>query len=149
MARVVAQRVTSASVSVGGEVIGQIRRGLLLLVGIREGDDEDAIERVADKVAVMRIFGDADGKMNLSAADIGGSMLAVSQFTLYADLKKGRRPSFVRAAEPETGSRLYKHFIARLEGHGYKVERGSFGAHMLVSLENDGPVTIVLDSDEL
>jgi D-aminoacyl-tRNA deacylase len=149
MARVVAQRVTSASVTVDEKVIGQIQRGLLLLVGIREGDDEGAVERLADKVGVMRVFGDDDGKMNLSTADIGGSMLAVSQFTLYADLKKGRRPSFVRAAEPETGRRLYDHFISRLEGRGYEVERGSFGAHMLVSLQNDGPVTIVLDSDEL
>jgi D-tyrosyl-tRNA(Tyr) deacylase len=149
MARIVAQRVTSATVTVDEQVIAQIQRGLLLLVGIREGDDEGAVERLADKVGVMRVFGDDDGKMNLSTVDVAGSMLAVSQFTLYADLKKGRRPSFVRAAEPETGRRLYDHFISRLEGQGYVVKRGSFGARMLVSLQNDGPVTIVLDSDEL
>jgi D-tyrosyl-tRNA(Tyr) deacylase len=141
--------VTSASVTVDGAVIGRIGRGLLLLVGIREGDDENAVDRLAGKVGVMRIFGDEAGKMNLSATEIGGSILAVSQFTLYADLKKGRRPSFVRAADPETGRRLYERFMSRLEELGYEVQRGSFGAQMLVSLENDGPVTIVLDSDEL
>jgi D-tyrosyl-tRNA(Tyr) deacylase len=149
MARVVAQRVTSASVTVDGAVIGRIGRGLLLLVGIREGDDENAVDRLAEKVAVMRIFGDEAGKMNLSAAEVDGSILAVSQFTLYADLKKGRRPSFVRAADAETGRRLYERFMSRLEELGYEVQRGSFGAHMLVNLENDGPVTIVLDTDEL
>jgi D-tyrosyl-tRNA(Tyr) deacylase len=149
MTRVVAQRVNSASVTVDAAVVGAIERGLVLLVGIREGDDEAAVERVADKVAVMRIFEDEAGKMNLSTADVGGAMLAISQFTLFADLRKGRRPSFIHAAGPDEGLRLYEHFCTRLASHGYVVERGRFGAHMEVSLINNGPVTIVLDSNEL
>lgn len=149
MARVVAQRVRSASVTVDGKEIGKIGVGLMLLVGVRDGDDEHAIDRLADKIAVMRVFEDESGKMNLSAADVGGSMLVVSQFTLYADLRKGRRPSFIQAARPEPGRRLYERFAARLASHGYAVECGEFGAHMMVALENDGPVTIVVDSEEL
>ncbi|MBV9281835.1 MAG: D-tyrosyl-tRNA(Tyr) deacylase [Chloroflexi bacterium] len=149
MVRAVAQRVRAASVSVDGATVGSIGRGLAILVGIREGDDEAAAERVADKLAVLRIFDDGAGKMNLSTSDVGGAMLVVSQFTLYADLRKGRRPSFIRAAAPAVGERLYEHFAARLQSHGYTVERGRFGAHMLVAIENDGPVTIVLDSEEL
>ncbi len=149
MVRVVAQRVRSASVRVDGSTVGSIGRGLAILVGIRQGDDKAAVERVADKVAVLRVFEDENGKMNLSTADVGGAMLVVSQFTLYADVRKGRRPSFIQAANPELGERLYEHFASRLESHGYAVERGRFAAHMLVSLENDGPVTIVLDSEEL
>ena|SRR5579883_331785 len=149
MVRVVAQRVRSASVSVDGSEIGAIGRGLLLLVGIRRGDDESAVDRMADKVAVIRLFADEAGKMNLSTADVDGAMLAVSQFTLYADVRKGRRPSFIGAADPEMGLRLYERFVSRLESHGYRVERGRFGAHMLIRLENDGPVTMILDSEEL
>ena len=149
MARVVAQRVRSASVSVDGTVVASIGRGLALLVGIREGDDEEAVTRLADKLAVLRVFEDQEGKMNLSAADVGGAMLVVSQFTLYADVRKGRRPSFVEAAEPGIGRRLYELFAARLAAHGYQVACGRFGEHMVVDLENDGPVTIALDSREL
>jgi D-aminoacyl-tRNA deacylase len=149
MARVVAQRVRAASVSINGEVVGAIDRGLALLVGIRAGDTERDVERLADKLAVLRIFEDADGKMNLSAKDAGGAMLVVSQFTLYADMRKGRRPSFIQAADAQLGERLYELFASSLASHGYRVERGRFGAHMLVSLENDGPVTIILDSEEL
>jgi D-tyrosyl-tRNA(Tyr) deacylase len=104
---------------------------------------------LADKVAVVRIFGDDQGKMDRSAAEVGGGMLVVSQFTLYADLRKGRRPSFIDAAVPEVGNRLYERFVERLRFHGYPVECGEFGAHMVVVLENDGPVTLVLDSDGL
>jgi len=149
MARLVAQRVRIATVEVAGEVIARIGPGLAILIGIRRGDSDEAVEKLADKVAVLRIFNDAEGKMNLSAADVGGAMLVVSQFTLYADARKGRRPSFVDAAAPEEGAQLYLRFAERLESHGYRVELGRFGAMMVVSLENDGPVTIVLDSDEI
>lgn len=147
--RVIAQRVKSASVEVAGAVIGEIETGLVLLVGIHESDDDEMADRLAAKTAVMRVFEDAGGKMNLSASDVGGAMLVVSQFTLYADLRKGRRPSFVEAADPDKGRRLVERFATRLEQCGYRVERGRFGAHMLVRLENDGPVTIVLDSREM
>lgn len=145
MVRVVAQRVRSATVRVGEETIGSIGTGVLILIGIRQGDDEAAVDRLADKLAVLRIFNDENGKMNLSAADVDGKMLVVSQFTLYADVRKGRRPSFIEAAEPELGERLYERFAARLRSHGYEVATGKFGAEMLVTLENDGPVTIVVD----
>jgi D-aminoacyl-tRNA deacylase len=149
LVRIVAQRVSTASVSVNGDLLGAIDRGLAILVGIRDGDDEAAADRVADKVAVMRIFEDDHGKMNLSTADVNGAMLVVSQFTLFADVRKGRRPSFIRAAAPELGERLYTRFGERLASHGYRVEWGRFGADMLVSIQNDGPVTIIVDSDEL
>lgn len=149
MTRVVAQRVRSASVAVDGEVLGRIDGGLLLLIGIHRDDSEEIVDRVADKVAALRVFGDDQGKMNLSAAEAGGSMLAVSQFTLYGDLRRGRRPSFIEAAGPELGERLYERFNRRLREHGYLVECGRFGAHMVVSLDNDGPVTIILDSREM
>jgi D-aminoacyl-tRNA deacylase len=148
MARVVAQRVRAASVSVENEVVGAIESGLVVLVGIKAGDTERDVEKLADKLAVLRIFNDVEGKMNLSAREVGGAMLVVSQFTLYADMRKGRRPSFIGAAEPATGERLYEHFAARLASHGYRVERGRFGANMLVNIENDGPVTIILDSED-
>lgn len=146
MVRVVAQRVRRASVEVDGQVIGEIAAGLAVLVGIAQSDDEIAVNKIADKLAVLRIFESSEGKMNLSAAGIGGEMLVISQFTLLADMSKGRRPSFVRAAEPETAERLYEHFAERLASHGYRVACGRFGAEMLVRLENDGPVTIILDS---
>jgi D-tyrosyl-tRNA(Tyr) deacylase len=149
LVRVVAQRVRRASVTIGKETVGSIGPGLLLLVGVRRGDDEAAVLRLADKVAVMRVFEDAEGKMNLSTSDVGGAMLVVSQFTLYGDLRKGRRPSFLEASGGEDGERLYERFAARLAEHGYEVQRGRFGAHMLVALQNDGPVTIVLDSEQL
>lgn len=149
MARVVIQRVRSASVSVGGEIVGAIDLGLAILVGIREGDSDALVDRLADKTAALRIFEDAAGKMNLSTSDVGGAMLAVSQFTLYGDVRKGRRPSFILAARPEEGERLYERFCQRLTAHGHRVERGRFGAHMLMTLENDGPVTIIIDSEDL
>jgi D-tyrosyl-tRNA(Tyr) deacylase len=130
-------------------VVGAIELGLALLVGIEEGDEGPEVDRVADKVAVLRVFEDEDGKMNLSTSDVGGSMLAISQFTLYGDVRKGRRPRFIRAARPEKGNALYQRFVERLRFHGYPVSVGIFGAKMLVALENDGPVTIILDSADL
>lgn len=149
MARIVVQRVRSASVEVDGARVAEIGRGLAILIGIRDGDNDEAVDRLAGKLASLRIFEDPAGKMNLSAADVGGEMLVVSQFTLYADVRKGRRPSFAAAAASDEGQRLYERFIARLTGHGYHVEHGEFGAHMLVCIENDGPVTIVVDSADL
>jgi D-tyrosyl-tRNA(Tyr) deacylase len=149
MARVVVQRVSRASVSIDGSVVGAIGPGLAVLLGIGDGDSELDVERLATKVSSLRIFEDDGGKMNLAVADIRGSILVVSQFTLYADVSKGRRPSFIRAAPPEVGERLYRHFAAHLESLGFRVERGVFGAHMLIDLENDGPVTIIVDSADL
>ncbi len=147
--RVVAQRVSSASVTVAGECVGRIERGLMLLVGFAQNDGVEAVDRVADKISGVRIFDDANGKMNLSISEIGGSMLVVSQFTLYADVRKGRRPSFSRAAQPELALSLYQHFVARLVSSGCSVECGRFGEKMLVELENDGPVTVIFDSAEV
>lgn len=149
MTRAVVQRVRRASVCVDGEVVSAIDRGLLILLGIRRGDTAADARRVADKLAVLRVFEDSAGKMNLSVADVGGAMLVVSQFTLYGDIRKGRRPSFVTAEEPGRGQALYDLFCARLAASGRPVQRGRFGARMLVSLENDGPVTILLDSEDL
>jgi D-tyrosyl-tRNA(Tyr) deacylase len=149
MARVVAQRVRSASVTVGGRRVGSIGVGLVILLGIRRGDTDSEVNRLADKMALIRIFDDQQGKMNLAASDVGGSMLVVSQFTLYADGRRGRRPSFAQSAPADIAEPLYEQFASRLSELGYPVERGEFGAHMTVAMENDGPVTIVLDSDEV
>ncbi|HLJ65936.1 MAG TPA: D-aminoacyl-tRNA deacylase [Chloroflexota bacterium] len=149
VARVVVQRVRSASVQVNGEIVGRIGLGFLLFVGIAREDTAADVDRLVEKVAVLRVFRDNAGKMNLAAPDVGGSMLVVSQFTLYADTRKGRRPSFVQAADPADGERLVERFAARLAQLGFPVEQGRFGADMLVTLENDGPVTIILDSETL
>jgi D-aminoacyl-tRNA deacylase len=144
--RVVLQRVKEASVTVGGEVISSIGTGLLLLVGVAAGDGEAEADWLAQKVAGLRIFNDGDGKMNLSVRDVGGEVLAVSQFTLLADTRKGKRPSFVGAAPPEEAGPLFDYFCERLRATGVgRVETGSFGAMMEVALVNDGPVTIVLE----
>ena len=144
--RIVLQRVTHASVAVGGEIISQIGPGLLLLVGVAKGDTEAEADWLAEKVAGLRILADDDGKMNRSVRDVGGSVLAVSQFTLLADVRKGKRPSFVGAAPPEEASPLFDYFCEKLRSAGIaRVETGSFGAMMDVSLVNDGPVTIVLE----
>lgn len=145
--RLVLQRVSSASVSIDGRITGQIGAGLLILVGI-EGDDakEDAAW-LAQKAAQMRVFGDAEGRMNLCVKDIDGDLLVVSQFTLHASTKKGNRPSFIRAARPDHAIPLYKQFLTMLEAEtGKTVARGTFGADMKVALINDGPVTICIDS---
>jgi D-tyrosyl-tRNA(Tyr) deacylase len=133
---------------VDGEVIGQIGRGFLVLLGVAEEDTEAAVDRMADKICKLRIFEDENGKTNLSLADVGGELLIVSQFTLYADCHKGNRPSFIKAGSPEKANRLYEYFQTRCSQHVSKVEHGSFGADMKVELLNDGPFTIVLEGDE-
>jgi D-tyrosyl-tRNA(Tyr) deacylase len=144
--RAVVQRVETASVSVDGEVTGKIDQGLVVLLGVARDDTEDDAEVLADKIVNLRIFVDDQGKMNRSLLETGGAMLAVSQFTLYGDARKGRRPSFIDAAEPEKANSLYEHFLKRARALGVKVETGVFQAMMKVSLVNDGPVTILLDS---
>lgn len=143
--RAVIQRVSSAEVSVAGETVGSIRTGLLVLVCAERGDTAQDARRTAEKIAGMRIFQDGDGKMNASLHDVGGEVLAVSQFTLCADLKKGRRPSFVRAADPRDGMLLVEAVLRRFRELGVPVHAGRFGEHMQVRLTNDGPVTVVLD----
>ena len=145
--RIVLQRVKSASVSIEGLVVGEIEQGFLLLVGVGPNDTRDDASYLARKIAGMRIFSDENGKMNLSIDQVGGKILSVSQFTLFADTKKGNRPSFTGAASPEAANKLYEEFneILRTE-YGLIVETGEFGADMQVSLVNDGPVTILLDT---
>ena len=138
------QRVKNASVTVNEQVIGAVGKGLLVLVCAEKGDSEEQCEKLAKKVLAYRIFEDENGKMNKSVSDIGGEILIVSQFTLAADTAKGLRPSFTPAADPETGKRLYEHFIEKIKESGLKTETGQFGANMRVALINDGPVTIWL-----
>ncbi len=147
--RVVLQRVSRASVRVGGAVVGEIGVGLLALVGVADGDGESEADRMAAKVAGLRIFADAEGRFNKSVADVGGAVLVVSQFTLISDVRKGRRPSFTRAARPEVAEPLVERFAGRLEASGLAVARGEFGSEMEVELVNDGPFTVVMDSEEL
>ena len=148
--RVVVQRCSRAEVRIDGETVGQIGRGFLLLVGITDGDTQAQADLLAKKVAQMRVFEDAEGKMNLALKDVDGAILSISQFTLYADCKKGNRPSFIRAARPETAAPLYDYFNAVLRSqYDLHVETGRFGADMKVDFINDGPVTIILDSKEL
>ena len=142
----VVQRVTRAEVRVAGKVEGRIGLGLLVLLGVKRGDDERDAAWMAAKCASLRIFGDAEGKMNLGLEEVGGSMLVVSQFTLLGDCAKGRRPSFIEAAVPEEANRLYQHFVAEARGLGVRVETGVFQAMMEVELVNDGPVTLRIDS---
>jgi D-aminoacyl-tRNA deacylase len=144
--RIVVQRVAHASVRVEGRVVGEIDAGLLVLVGVADGDGEGDADALARKVARLRIFGNDDGRFDRSVLDTGGSVLAVSQFTLIADTAKGNRPSFAAAARPEAAEPLYDRFCAALGSLGVPVERGVFGARMDVALVNDGPVTLVLDS---
>ena len=143
--RIVLQRVSRAEVRVGGRVTGRIETGFLLLVGFTAADTSDALTWMADKVAGLRLFADAEGKMNLDLAEVGGAILVVSQFTLYGDVAKGRRPSFIGAARPETAVPLYERFIELLRERGFRVETGEFGAMMDVDLVNDGPVTLWLE----
>ena len=147
--RVVLQRVSRASVTVDGEAVGSIEDGLLLLVGVAQGDSEDEARRLAVKCAEMRIFPDAEGRFNLSLIDTGGEALVVSQFTLLADVRRGRRPSFAGAAAPEAAEPLVAAFADAMRQAGARVQTGLFGARMQVDLVNEGPVTIVIDSDEL
>jgi D-aminoacyl-tRNA deacylase len=143
--RVVLQRVSRASVTVEGRRTGEIGPGLLLLAGFTHHDGDEALAWMAEKVAGLRIFRDDEGKMNRSVVEAGGALLVVSQFTLYGDARKGRRPSFVDAARPETAIPLYERFVERLRGTGLAVETGEFGAMMDVELVNDGPVTLILE----
>ncbi len=135
--------------TVEGEVVGEIARGLLVLLGVTADDTDDDARQLADKICGLRIFEDADGKMNQSLEEIGGAMLVVSQFTLYGDCRKGRRPSFTRAAPPDQAERLYDTFVAGVGMRGIRVATGRFRAHMDVALVNDGPVTLLLDSKKL
>ncbi|HEU5358382.1 MAG TPA: D-aminoacyl-tRNA deacylase [Gemmatimonadales bacterium] len=143
--RVVLQRVSKAAVTVDGRITGAIGRGYCLLVGYTAGDTEAANAWMAEKVSGLRLFGDAEGKMNLGPAEVEGGLLVVSQFTLYGDASKGRRPSFVDAARPEVAEPLYRDFVAKLRATGLPVETGEFGAMMQVEIHNDGPVTLILE----
>ena len=143
--RVLLQRVSRAEVRVDGRVTGRIDRGYLLLVGLTHDDDEEKLAWMAAKVAELRLFGDAEGKMNLGLAEVDGALLVVSQFTLYGDARKGRRPSFIDAARPESAVPLYERFLALLRERVSRVETGEFGAMMDVELVNDGPVTLWLE----
>jgi D-aminoacyl-tRNA deacylase len=144
--RAVVQRVTAARVTVDGAVVGEIGAGLLILLGVGKADTAADAEYLAEKIAGLRIFSDSAGKMNLSLTDTGGAMLAVSQFTLYGDCRKGRRPSFDYAAPAEQARALYEHFVEAARRQGIRVETGTFQAHMAVSLTNDGPVTLIVES---
>lgn len=147
--RAVLQRVSQASVTVEGQTVGQIGPGWLVLLGVAEGDTDADADRLTDKVIGLRAFEDSDGKMNLDVSEIGGSVLVVSQFTLLADCRKGRRPSFTSAADPSEANRLYDRFANAISARGVPVSQGIFRAQMQVSLTNDGPVTLLLDSRRL
>ncbi|MBI2678319.1 MAG: D-tyrosyl-tRNA(Tyr) deacylase [Candidatus Koribacter versatilis] len=146
--RAVVQRVSRARVTVGDETTGEIGRGLVVLLGVRKGDAEAAADYLAEKIAGLRVFEDAGGKMNLDVQQAGGAVLVVSQFTLYGDVRRGKRPSFDDAARPEEARQLYEYFVSTLCGLGLKVETGRFQEMMQVELVNDGPVTILLDSEK-
>jgi len=143
--RVVLQRVSRASVSIDGGTVGAIGRGFCLLVGLTHDDADATVDWMAEKVAGLRLFPDAEGKMNLGLDDVGGGVLVISQFTLYGDSAKGRRPSFIDAARPETAIPLYERFVGALRARGLEVATGEFGADMQVEIHNDGPVTLVLE----
>ncbi len=146
--RAVIQRVTRASVAIEGKIVSAIDQGLVILFGVKHGDTESDAKYLADKCANLRIFSDTDGKINLSALDVNGQILAISQFTLYGDTRKGRRPSFIDAAPPEISEPLYLKFVEYLKETGLKVAIGEFGAVMLVEIHNDGPATLILESKE-
>jgi D-aminoacyl-tRNA deacylase len=147
--RALLQRVSHASVTVDGKVVSQIGQGLLVLLGVGQGDNEVQVKALADKIAYLRIFGDDEGKMNRSLLDIGGEVLVVSQFTLYADARRGRRPSFTDAAPPVVAETLFEHFKEALANYGLTVASGIFGASMTIEIRNEGPVTIWLDSEQM
>ncbi|MFW2365855.1 MAG: D-aminoacyl-tRNA deacylase [Desulforhopalus sp.] len=146
--RAVIQRVSKASVTIDGKIDGEIGRGLVVLLGIRRGDNDTDLQWLAEKIANLRIFGDHDGKMNLSVADIGGEVLIISQFTLYGDCRKGRRPGFSGAAPPDIAEPLYNKFIREMEDLKLTVASGTFQAEMAVELINDGPVTLLVDTEK-
>lgn len=146
--KILLQRVTSASVSIDGEVVGKIGQGMVAFVGVAEGDSETDIEYLVPKMTGLRIFADEEGRFNISVADIGGELLLISQFTLLADTRKGKRPSFTRAASPEQAELLFEQFVEKTRDTGLKVETGRFQQYMQVDIHNDGPVTIMLDSHD-
>ena len=147
--RFLVQRVRHAEVKVDGSSVGKIDKGLLVFVGIRNDDTELIADKMTDKLIRLRIFEDQDGKTNLSAGDVGGDFLVISQFTLYADMRRGNRPSFTDAGAPEMADRLYNHILGRLSEAGFDPKHGIFGADMKVELLNDGPFTVMMDSDEI
>lgn len=147
--RAVVQRVTEGSVSVDNKITGEVKKGFVVLLGVGKGDDQKDADYIADKVINLRVFEDDDGKLNLSLKDVDGEVLAVSQFTLYGDCRKGRRPGFTEAAAPEDAKALYEYFIGRLRDAGITVGEGVFQADMMVKIYNDGPVTLLLDSKKL
>ncbi len=147
--RALIQRVKEASVKIDGEIVGSIGNGMLILLGVKNGDTQAEADFLADKCLGLRVFSDAEGKMNLSVEDVGGEFLVVSQFTLYGNAMKGKRPSYIDAARPEVSEPLYEYFVARLRASGRKVETGQFGADMQVSLINDGPVTLMIEKERV
>ena len=147
--RAVLTRVRSASVEIGGEIVGSIGKGFLILLGVGPEDTQETCRFLAEKALGLRVFEDENGKMNLGLGDVGGQVLVVSQFTLYGNCRKGRRPSFTEAAPPEQGNRLYEQFLAECARLGFEPQHGQFGADMQVSSVNDGPVTILLDTEQL
>ncbi len=146
--RAVVQRISRAKVTVENEIVGQVGKGFLVLLGVSQDDTQDDVIFMAQKIAGLRVFRDTEGKMNLSLQDVGGQMLVVSQFTLYGDCRKGRRPSFVQAAPPEKADELYQSFVAEVRGQGIHVETGQFQADMDVELVNEGPVTLLIESNK-
>lgn len=147
--RVVIQNVTEANVKIDGEVVGQIGRGFLLLVGFTHTDNEAIVDKVVNKIVGLRVFMDENGKTNLGLTDVGGEILSVSQFTLYGNVREGKRPAFVNAMRPDEATKLYDYFNSKLKETGIHIEKGVFGADMKVSLVNDGPFTLIIDSKEL
>ena len=147
--RFVIQRVKNSKVEVDGKTLGEIGRGFMVLIGVAESDTEEIADRMIAKMLKLRIFDDENGKTNLSIDDVQGELLLISQFTLYADCKKGNRPSFIHAGNPVMAEEMYEYVISKCKSLGYKTERGEFGADMKVSLINDGPFTVMLDSEEL
>lgn len=145
--RLVLQRVKKGSVTIEGQIRGQIEEGYVVLVGFGQNDDEQILDPMIDKMINLRVFSDENGKMNRSLLDVGGSILSISQFTLYADCRHGRRPGFTQASRPDVATKLYDLFNEKVEKLGVKLEKGEFGADMLVEIANDGPVTIILDSE--
>ncbi len=143
--KIVVQRVSKAQVEVEGKIVGKIEKGFLVLLGVTHGDTKEQADYIVKKLCNLRIFTDENGKMNLSLKDVGGELLIVSQFTLYADTSSGNRPSFINAEKPEEANKLYEYVCKECEKKGIKVEKGIFGAHMKVSLLNDGPVTIIIE----
>lgn len=147
--RAVVQRVSNSKVTVDEAITGQINKGLLVLLGVTHEDNSTDVDYMIDKILNLRIFEDENEKMNLSLKDVGGELLVVSQFTLYGDCRKGRRPSFTNAAKPDMANELYEEFVTRAKAEGINVGTGQFGAHMMVDLTNDGPVTMLLDSSKI